>query len=181
MGEGPTDAELVERARSGNRAATEALFRRHFPTATRFAARIAPRQDAEDLAQDALVQALTNLDKLAEPAAFPRWLRGIIVRLLSQRLRRFAILRRLGFGTSLDEFDFDTVIAPAAPVEVRAEIHDLYRHLEALPVDQRMALSLSRIEGLTNEEVAEAMQVSLATVKRKLAAALETLEKASTR
>lgn len=178
MGEGPTDAELVTSARAGNRVANEALFRRHFPTAVRFAARIAPRQDAEDLAQDALVQALTNLDKLAEPAAFPRWLRGIVVRLLSQRLRRFAILRRLGFGGSPQDFDFATVIAPAAPVEIRAEIHDLYRHLETLPTDQRMALSLSRIEGMTNEEVAEVMQVSLATVKRKLSAALETLEKA---
>ncbi len=170
-----SDAELVSAATAGQRWASEALFRRHFPTATRLAWRLAPKCDAEDVAQDALVEALTHLKQLSNPAAFAGWLRGIVVRLVRGRLRRRSILNRLGFGDTGEEVDFDAVMAPNTPPEASVQIRELYRAMEKLPTEERMVLALTRIEGLTNEEAAQTMGLSLATVKRRLAAALAVL------
>lgn len=171
-----SDAELVAAATAGQRWASEALFRRHFTTATRLAWRLAPKCDAEDVAQDALVEALTHLQQLTNPSAFTGWLRGIVVRLVRGRLRRRGILSRLGFGDTDEAFDVDTAMAPNTPPEASVQIRELYRAMEKLPTEERMVLALTRIEGLTNEEAAQSMGLSLATVKRRLAAALAVLD-----
>ncbi|MBK7864946.1 MAG: sigma-70 family RNA polymerase sigma factor [Archangiaceae bacterium] len=171
-----TDAELVVSAAAGQRWASEALFRRHFATAVRLSWRLAPRCDAEDVAQDALVEALTHLKQLSNPAAFVGWLRGIVVRVVRGRLRRRSLLRRLGFGDADEEVDLDAVISPSTPPEASVQIRELYRAMEKLPTEERMVLALTRIEGLTNEEAAQSMGLSLATVKRRLASALAALD-----
>lgn len=176
VGAEPSDGELVRSAQAGDRRATEALFRRHFATTARLAYRLAPRCYAEDVAQDVLVEALLNLKKLVTPEAFVGWLRGITVRTVSQQLRRRRVLNRLGFGDSPDDFEIDQVIAANAPIAVSLELREVYQAMARLPVEERMALALSRIEGLSNDEVAAAMGLSLATVKRRLANASRSLE-----
>jgi RNA polymerase sigma-70 factor, ECF subfamily len=171
----PTDGQLVEATRAGKPWAREALFKRHFATATRIAWRIAPGGDAEDVAQDALVEALLNIKKLTVPAAFVGWLRGIVVRIVSQRLRRRRMLHRLGFVDSPDDIAMNEVGSHEAPPEVRIELSQVYSVLYTLTVQQRVAFTLSRVEGLTNEELAEALGVSVATAKRRLAEAVETV------
>jgi RNA polymerase sigma-70 factor (ECF subfamily) len=126
--------------------------------------------EADDLAQDAFVHAFSRLAALKNPQAFAAWIASIVVRTASKRLRSLRLLTRLGLRRSMP-IDLDALIAPNAPAEVALELRAVYGLLSRLPVEQRMALVLRRVEGLELTEIAERMQLSLATVKRRLSAA----------
>ena len=71
------------------------------------------------------------------------------------------------------------VEAPAiAPPDVATELRAVYGLLEKLPVEERIALVLRRVERLEIPEIAEQMGLSVSTVKRRLNAAEERLERA---
>jgi RNA polymerase sigma-70 factor (ECF subfamily) len=132
--------------------------------------RLAPEEDPQDIAQDAFLNAFTRIEQLRNPDAFSTWLGGIVVFEVRRRLRRRRLLSRLGFGHASDE-ELDVRSTTDAPPEAKAELHDLYKSLGALPTEERLALVLYRIEGLELTEVASALDLSLATVKRRIAAA----------
>lgn len=163
------DGGLVQASREGQAWAQEALFKRYLRVAVGQAWRLIPNEDPEDLAQDALVHALTHLDRLAEPQAFAAWLSTIVVRLAMSRLRKKHLLSRLGLGRS-EPIDPDTM-SVGVTAEARVELREVYVVLGQLPPEERVALVLRRVEGMELKEVAEAMSLSLATVKRRLTAA----------
>lgn len=180
-GAGPTDAALVLAARAGELWAQEALFQRYARMVLALSQRIlAGRDDADDLAQDAFVYAFTRLDTLQNPQAFHAWLRSIVVRTASKRLRRQRLLTRLGLRRS-EPIEPDSVIAVEAPPDVATELRHVYGLIERLPAEERVALVLRRVEGMELLEIAAEMKLSLATVKRRLAAAEGRLERAKAR
>ncbi|MEM1033468.1 MAG: sigma-70 family RNA polymerase sigma factor [Myxococcota bacterium] len=170
-GHGPTDAALVVAARAGERWAQEALFRRHAGGLKRLVFRILPSDaDADDVVQDAFITALGRLDQLGDAAAFAAWLRSIAIRRSYKVLRRRRLRRRLGFR-DVPLFDPDVSVAPGAPPDVVRELTELYAVVETLPPEERIALLLQRVERLPLATIAEEMGISLATVKRRIAAA----------
>jgi RNA polymerase sigma-70 factor, ECF subfamily len=180
-GAGPTDAALVVAARAGEGWAQEALYQRYARMVLGLSQRIlAGRDDADDLAQDAFVFAFTRLDTLQNPQAFQAWLRSIVARTASKRLRRQRLLVRLGIRRN-EPIDPDTVVSPDAPADVASEVRTVYGLLDRLPAEERVALVLRRVEGLELGEIAEQMKLSLATVKRRIAAAEGRLERARQR
>jgi RNA polymerase sigma-70 factor (ECF subfamily) len=180
-GSGPTDAALVVAARAGEAWAQEALYQRYARMVIGLSQRIlAGRDDADDLAQDAFVFAFTRLDTLQNPQAFQAWLRSIVARTASKRLRRQRLLVRLGIRRN-EPIDADTVVSPEAPADVASEVRSVYGLLDRLPAEERVALVLRRVEGLDLAEIAEQMKLSLATVKRRIAAAEGRLERARQR
>ena len=180
-GAGPTDAALVLAARAGELWAQEALFQRYARMVLALSQRIlAGRDDADDLAQDAFVYAFTRLDTLQNPQAFHAWLRSIVVRTASKRLRRQRLLTRLGLRRN-EPIEPDTVIAVEAPPDIAVELRSVYGLIERLPAEERVALVLRRVEGMELLEIAAEMKLSLATVKRRLAAAEDRLERAKAR
>jgi RNA polymerase sigma-70 factor (ECF subfamily) len=178
-GAGPTDAALVLAARAGELWAQEALFQRYARMVLALSQRIlAGRDDADDLAQDAFVYAFSRLDTLQNPQAFHAWLRSIVVRTASKRLRRQRLLTRLGLRRS-EPVDPDSIVSPDAPTDVAVELRHLYALVDKLPAQERVALVLRRVEGLELLEIAAEMKLSLATVKRRLSAAEERLARAT--
>lgn len=175
-GAGPTDAALVIAARAGEAWAQEVLFTRYSRMVLGLAQRIlAGRDDADDLAQDAFVDALTRLDTLQNPQAFASWLSSIVVRTAAKRLRRYRLMLRLGLGRN-EEFVPENIISPNAPPEIRSELLAVYAVVSRLPAEQRVALILRRVEGMELADIAEQMDLSLATVKRRLAAAEQRIQ-----
>jgi RNA polymerase sigma-70 factor (ECF subfamily) len=175
---GPTDAALVLAARAGEAWAREALFRRHARLALGLAYRILPcDMDVDDLVQDSFLYAFERLDGLSNPQAFQSWLSSIVVRTAGKRLRRRRLQVRLGLR-SHQPIDVDEVISRAAPPDVAAELAAVYGLLEQLPSQERIALVLRRVERLEIPEIAEYMSLSISTVKRRLRAAEERLERA---
>lgn len=173
--EGPTDAQLVIAARGGEAWAREALFRRYTRMVNGLAWRLMPNDaELDDLVQDVFVQALSSLPKLTEPAAFGSWLGSIVVRTAHGKIRRRRMLTRLGLRRDTP-IDPDTVVSEAAPAHAAAELKAVYAVLGTLPSEARVALVLRRVEGMKLEEIAVAMDLSLATVKRRLEAAEKAL------
>lgn len=174
----PTDAVLVLAARSGQAWAKEALFRRYARLALGLAYRILPSDaDIDDLVQDSFMYAFERLGGLSNPQAFQAWLSSIVVRTAGKRLRRRRLQVRLGLRPN-QPIDVDQVVARTAPPDVAAELHAVYGLLETLPVEERIALVLRRVERLEIPEIAEQMGLSMSTVKRRLNAAEERLERA---
>ena len=175
-GGGPTDAALVAAARGGDAWARDALFARYARMVHGLAFRLMGRDaDVDDLAQDAFVEALGALHRLQEPAAFSSWLGAIVVRTAHKRIRRRRLLQRLGLRRG-EAIDLDALPMNAAPPDVAAELREIYRVLDGLPPEERIALVLRRVEGLELREVAERLDISLATVKRRISAAEQVLD-----
>jgi len=180
-GAGPTDAALVVAARAGELWAQEALYQRYARMVLALSQRIlAGRDDADDLSQDAFVYAFTRLDTLQNPQAFHAWLRSIVVRTASKRLRRQRLLTRLGLRRN-DPIEPDTMISSEAPVDVAVELRHVYSLMAKLPPEEHVALVLRRVEGMELLEIADEMKLSLATVKRRLASAEARLSRATTK
>lgn len=170
-GAGPTDAALVIAARAGESWAQEALFQRYARMVIGMAQRLlVDPNDADDLVQDAFLNALKRLDTLENPQAFASWIGSIVVRTASKRLRKRRLLTRLGFYRAAP-IDLDAVIAPNAPQDIAAELRELYGIIDQLPAEERLALLLRRVEGMEIADIARVMAVSVATVKRRLKAA----------
>lgn len=164
------EAELVHRARSGDRWAQEELFRRHVGRVTATATRLlGDRVLAEDVAQDSFAIALERLPSLREPPAFGRWIVRIAVSQVHRIFRRRRIVRFLGFDAEPGALA-SLAAKTASPAQV-AELELLDRALAELPAEQRTAWMLRHVEGMELREVADACDCSLATVKRRVAAA----------
>jgi RNA polymerase sigma-70 factor (ECF subfamily) len=180
-GAGPTDAALVIAARAGEAWAREALFRRHARMAIGLAHRLLPVDvEVDDVVQDSFLFALQRLGSLQNPQAFAAWLGSIVVRTVSKRLRRRRLLSRLGLRAAAP-VDPDRVTATTAPGEVAIALQRVYALVENLPVEQRVALVLRRVDGLEIPQIAQYMGLSASTVKRRLKAAEELLERSRER
>ena len=171
-----TDATLVAAAVAGDATAKRMLFERHAAMANRLARRLlGPGADANDLVQDAFVEALLGIDRLKNGQAFQAWLSSIVVRIAHKMRRRHRLFERLGL-VQPQPLDMDSFCSASAPPDVAAELTAIYTLLRSLPVEMHIALVLRRVEGLSIEEIAEQMRLSVSTVKRRLAAAEERLD-----
>jgi len=166
------DAELVARALGGDRFSRDVLYRRHASYLLAISARIlASRSEGEEIVQDTFVVAFAQLGKLREPAAVRAWLAQIAISLVRRRLRRAKLLRALGLDRSSDDATLAALAAPELLPDDRAELALVDRMLGEMPTDLRIAWMLRRVEGLSLAEVASACGCSLATAKRRIAAA----------
>ncbi|HMG24546.1 MAG TPA: RNA polymerase sigma factor [Kofleriaceae bacterium] len=171
-----SDAALVERARTGDRWAAEALYRRHAGDALRLAMfLLGRRSDAEDAVQDAFVAALGKLSSLREPAAFPRWLSRIVANAANGRLRRRRLLGWLGLDGGDHDVTLERHAAPGITADQRAELVWLDVALRAMPDRERIPWLLRHVEGWELLDIARILDISLATVKRRLQAAQDRL------
>lgn len=171
-----SDAQLVEAYRRGEAWAAEALARRHARAVNGLALRLLGRdRDVDDVVQDSFASAFAGLDRLADPQAFEAWLCGILVRIVGKVIRRRRLLRRLGLERTQLATDLEALIAPTVPQDDAIELRRLYTLAERLPADVRLPLLLQRVEGLGLDEIARLTGASLATVKRRVAAAERSL------
>jgi RNA polymerase sigma-70 factor, ECF subfamily len=168
---GPSDAVLVVAARAGEGWARESLFRRYRQMVYGLAFRLTGRSvHVDDLVQESFVRALRSLHKLRDPQAFARWLSSVVVYTASKMRRHERMRKKLGLAHP-EPVDIDSFIARTAPPDVATDLRAVYALLDVLPVEAHLALVLRRIEGMALEEIAEHMNLSMATVKRRLALA----------
>ncbi len=122
--------------------------------------------EVDDLVQDVFVEAAAGIERLREPEAVKGWLATIAVRTVRRRLRMRRARRFLGLDRDASEMVLvDPRVSPADRVLLRA----VYRVLDEMPVQDRLAFSLHIIEGETMESVAKLCGCALATAKRRVA------------
>jgi RNA polymerase sigma-70 factor (ECF subfamily) len=154
----------------------DGLFRRYAPYVAAIAHRLLGRdEDVDDTIQEVFVAAVRGVHAVRDPAAIRGWLARVTVRVARQRLRR----RRVRVFLGLDEpVVYDSVVDRSASAEQRALLARVYGILDGLPANQRIAWSLRHIEGEPLENVASMAGCSLATAKRRIAAAAQKIEEA---
>ena len=153
-----TDTELVAAARTGDRDAFGVLVDRHYAR-TRALARAVVGDDAEDVVQEAVLQAFLGLEHLREPERFGAWLYGIAANLARMRLRRVALQQSA--ARSLPAVQPDG----AERAETTALVRDA---LAVLPAAQREAVLMHDLAGYTAGEIAERVGGSSAAVRVRL-------------
>jgi RNA polymerase sigma-70 factor (ECF subfamily) len=167
---------LVRRAQRRDASAEAALFRRFGMTLAGLLERmLGSSADAEDALQDTFVVALSQIGQLRDPHAVGSWLTRIAVHQAQRRFRRRRLLRALGFDREPHDVGMAQLVAPATPPDVRDTLRRLDGLLATLPAAQRVAWMLRNVEGQSLPEVASACACSLATAKRRIAAADERL------
>ena len=142
------------------------LYARHADDVKRWARRLAgPDADLEDLLHDVFVIALHRRFSFRGDASIKTWLFRITHHVVRRRRRR-SFVRRLLFGRRRDEMveAAPTVSTPHDEIERRERHACLYRALDQLPDAYRTALILYEIDGLSGEEVAELVGISLGTL-----------------
>jgi len=173
------DCALVAFARAGDRAAFGDLVRRHADGLYAVVVRLcADRDEAEEVTQEAFLRAWRGLPGFRGDAQFFTWLYRIGVNEARRRAdgrRRRADVVVVSLDEQREHASRDRSIQPAD----RAERADLRRTLDAaiagLPVDQRAALVLRDIEGLSTAEAAAVLGVREAAFKSRLHRARELL------
>ncbi len=176
LNDASSELALVEAARGGDVNAFEQLVKRYDRNVFRIAQHITQnREDAEDVVQDAFLKAYTNLENFQGQSKFYTWLVRIAVNESLMRLRK----RRTDRTVSLDEdieTEEDTMpreVADWSPnpeqLYTQGELKDiLSRTINGLPPSFRTVFVLRDVEGLSTEEAAEALELSVPAVKSRL-------------
>jgi RNA polymerase sigma-70 factor (ECF subfamily) len=158
------------------KAAVEDAFRRYAPLVASLGLRItALRDDIDDFVQEVFLRATRGIGALRHQGATKAWLVSITINVARQRLRVRKLRKMVGMATPAE---YEELVDPALSPEDRLLLTRMYRALDALPVNQRLAWSLRHIEGERLETVALLCGCSLATAKRRIVAAQKTISEA---
>ena len=170
------DVALVDRARTGDVLAFETLVNKYDRQIFRIAQHITQnKEDAQDVVQDAFLKAYEKLDQFQGNSKFYTWLVRIAVNESLMRLRK----RRTGKMVSIDD-DIETEegsvprdLADWSPNPEQnygqAELAEILRKtIQGLPHGFRIVFVLRDVDGLSTEETAETLGLSVPAVKSRL-------------
>ena len=168
------DATLVERSRNGDLEAFNQIVRRYQLRVYNLAARIlGDRTAAEDVAQDTFVSAYKALARF-RGGSLRAWLLRIASNLCYDRLRSAKRRPEQSLDEAMESPGFHVPSRDPSPEQqaISREIHDhVQRAILELPFDQRNTIMLVDVQGLSYQEAADAMDVSMGTVKSRLSRA----------
>lgn len=157
-----TDEALVARLRKGERAAFKPFYRRHARVLAGIVYRVmGDDSELDDVVQDTFLETLKALRRVEDASRIRSFMITIAVRQARKRLNGRQRRRRL--------VDAVGAVRPtSSDPRDRGEVEALLAALRELPEKIRTPYVLVRVEGLTLAAAAEACEVSLATLKRRL-------------
>ena len=183
MAEIPSDLDLVQRVKNGDQEAFNLLVLKYQRKVGRLVRRLVSNSDeADDVVQDAFIKAYRALPQFRGDSAFYTWLYRIAVNTAKNHLvsrgKRPISLSELTSNEG-DEESFEVPVVtidnntPEAELMSRQIAETVNRAVSALPEELQTALSLREIDGLSYEEIAEAMNCPIGTVRSRIFRARE--------
>jgi RNA polymerase sigma-70 factor (ECF subfamily) len=160
------DDELMARAGEGDRAAWKALYVRHRDRVFRIALRFLEEEpSARDATQEVFISLFAHAKSYRPSGSFPSYLRRVTVnRCMNARASAHESHRAASGEAALQE-----AADPAPDAETRLQHEQtaaaVRGAIAALPPRQRMAVILSRFEGLSYEEIAATLECSISSVE----------------
>jgi RNA polymerase sigma-70 factor (ECF subfamily) len=154
----------------------DALFRRYAAYVAAIAHRLLGRDgDVDDAVQEVFLAAVRGLGAIRDPGAVKAWLARVTVRVSRRKLQK----RRLRAFFGLDDpAAYASITDQSASPEQKALLARVYRVLDGVPANERVAWALRHVEGEPLESVAALSGCSLATAKRRIAAAARAIQEA---
>jgi RNA polymerase sigma factor (sigma-70 family) len=139
--------------------------------------------DAEDITQEVFVQVYQSIGTFKGEAKFSTWLYRIaIAKALDsekkkKRKKRFAFVQQLFGEHGEEQYSPEEFNHPGVLLENKEKAAVLFKALKQIPHNQRIAFTLNKMEGLSNEEIAVIMNTSFYAVESLLARAKLNLKK----
>ncbi len=166
-------SQLVEAAQAGDSEACAALVQRFQGMAYAIAYRyVGNHHLAQDLVQDAIIEAFLHLPQLKEPSAFPGWFRQIVFRQCTRLLRQATLP-----SSSLEAASADLVVErDTEDLVMQAEREASVRlALASLPRHEQLVAVLFYGCGYSYKEVSAFLKIPITTVKKRLHSARQKL------
>ena len=181
-----SDAVLVQRTVAGDQRAFELLVIKYQRRIQRLIARMVRDVDlVEDIAQESFIRAYRALPQFRGDAQFYTWLYRIAVNTAKKALgdlKRDPVVTRSSLRSSDDEdetsgpeHDLSYSETPDAALQAKEVAAAVNAAVDALPEDLRQAVVLREIEGLSYEEIAQAMDCPIGTVRSRIFRAREAI------
>jgi RNA polymerase sigma-70 factor (ECF subfamily) len=184
MTQDDNDQQLVQRVQAGDKSAFNLLVLKYQHRVLKLVGRfVSDAAEAEDVAQEAFLKAYRALASFRGESAFYTWLYRIAINTAKNAL---VANRRRPVDFDLDLQDPDQYERQARlkdddtpeGVLLTDEIRNVVEHaLEQLPEDLRTAIVLRELEGMSYEEIAEAMDCPVGTVRSRIFRAREAIDK----
>ena len=168
-----SDVQVADGLAAGEDWATSEVWRRFAPLVIMTAERaLGSKSDAEDVTQDAFSRVFRKLGTLRDRSSLRSFIYSIAIRTLKSHLRYRGLREWLTFREpeSLVDLSYST-----QDVEARELVRTFYALLDRLSPRDRLVFVLRRVEEMTIEEIASAMEISTSTVKRSFAHASKRL------
>jgi RNA polymerase sigma-70 factor (ECF subfamily) len=183
MGEKNTDQALVERVQSGDKKAFDLLVLKYQQRIMKVLSRyVRDPSEVQDLAQEAFIKAYRALPNFRGDSAFYTWLYRIAI----NTAKNFVVAQGRRppnddiEATEAEQYNGESALKDYASPEretLRDEIREtVFRAIDELPEDLKTAITLRELEGMSYEEIAEAMDCPIGTVRSRIFRAREAID-----
>lgn len=170
------DLMLIERAQGGDRSAFDTLVRNYERRAYQYAFRLTRNEDmAADVVSDAFVRVYSALKSFRGQSAFGTWLYRIVTNCYLDRKKRNKDSRNVSLDSNFDaevpgveRQVSDGADGPSELAERSAREESVQAALESMPDYQKAMLVMYHVEALSYEDIAEALDLPIGTVKSRL-------------
>ncbi|HAK51342.1 MAG TPA: RNA polymerase sigma factor RpoE [Gammaproteobacteria bacterium] len=180
----PTDKQLVERVKRGDKRAFDVLILKYQHKIIGLVGRYLRDQDeVQDVTQESFIKAYRALPNFRGDSAFYTWLYRIAINTAKNHLVSRS-RRPPDTDIDLDDGEFQDNSAVLRDNESPEDVlatgqmeNVIYRAIDDLPEELKVAVTLREFEGLSYEEIAEVMECPVGTVRSRIFRAREAIEK----
>ena len=178
------EQELLNQLQTGNENAFKTLVETHQKRVFNTVLAIVQNfEEAEDVSQEVFIEAYQSVKKFRGDSKLSTWLYRIATTKALEEIRKKKTAKRFAFFTNL--FGDDNEILhqpvefehPGVVLEHKENSKTLFKAINLLPDNQKVAFTLYNIEGLSYQEITEVMQLSLSSVESLLFRAKTNLRK----
>lgn len=185
MGEKNNDLVLIRRVQAGDKSAYDVLVRKYQHKIIKLISRYVHDSDAaQDVAQEAFLKAYRGLSRFRGDSAFYTWLYRISINTAKNYL--------VAQGRRMPDYEVDAQEAENYEGALALRENDtperqllkdeiertVYRAIKELPDDLRTAIILRELEGMSYDEIAQAMDCPIGTVRSRIFRAREAIDRA---